>query len=50
VAVNKSPARPGEQQRSTVDISKARDVLGWTPQVALADGLKATYDFFAGQQ
>ncbi|MBC7896173.1 MAG: GDP-mannose 4,6-dehydratase [Cytophagaceae bacterium] len=50
VKVNTSPARPGEVQRSSVDISKARDVLGWTPQVALTDGLKATYDFFAGQK
>jgi UDP-glucose 4-epimerase len=48
-AVSKSPGRPGEQQRSTVDIAKAREVLGWTPQVALVDGLKATYDYFAGR-
>lgn len=50
VQVSKQAARPGEQQRSTVDITKARDVLGWSPQVGLTEGLKATYDFFAGRQ
>ena len=40
------PAKPGEQQRSVLDASKARTVLGWTPQVALADGLEETVAFF----
>ena len=29
------PARPGEQRRSLLDASRAREVLGWTPRVGL---------------
>jgi UDP-glucose 4-epimerase len=36
------PARPGEQRRSLLDASRARQVLGWTPRVALAEGLRRT--------
>ena len=43
------PARPGEQLRSTVNIAKAQRDLGWAPRVGLVDGLKATYDYFAGR-
>jgi len=39
--------RQGEQQESFVAIDKARRVLGWEPQVSLADGLSATYEWFA---
>jgi len=47
-AINHAPARPGEQQRSAVSISKARVMLGWTPRLSLAEGLEDTYRFFAG--
>jgi UDP-glucose 4-epimerase len=47
VAVEFAPHRPGEQQDSFVEVSKAREVLGWTPQVSLADGLAQTYAWFA---
>src|SRR3569832_295948 len=30
------------------DISKAQDVLGWAPRVALKDGLKRTIEYFEG--
>jgi UDP-glucose 4-epimerase len=40
-------AKPGEQQRSVLDVSHARDVLGWEPQVELETGLKRTVDWFA---
>jgi UDP-glucose 4-epimerase len=42
-----APRRPGEQQESFVDINKAREVLGWAPEVDLADGLARTYSWFA---
>ncbi|GDX87587.1 UDP-glucose 4-epimerase [Gemmatimonadota bacterium] len=44
--VEYAPARPGEQQRSFIDVSKSASVLGWTPSVALDTGLKHTYDWF----
>ena len=47
VAVHYAPARPGEQQRSAVSIAKAGRQLGWTPTVALHDGLEETFSFFA---
>ena len=44
-----APRRPGEQQESFVDVNKAREVLGWAPEVDLADGLAKTYAWFAGE-
>ena len=41
-----APHRPGEQQESFVNPDKARDLLGWTPEVALAEGLAMTYKWF----
>jgi UDP-glucose 4-epimerase len=38
-----APPRPGEQQESFVNSDKARDLLGWTPQVTLPDGLARTF-------
>lgn len=36
------PDRPGEQQRYCLNISKAKEVLGWVQEVGLEDGLKLT--------
>ncbi len=38
-----APRRPGEQQESFLDASKARTVLGWEPQVTLSEGLAKTF-------
>jgi UDP-glucose 4-epimerase len=38
------PLREGELQRSCMDPSRARQELGWRPQIALADGLVSTYE------
>ncbi len=40
------PGKPGEQLRSCVDHSKAARLLGWHPEVSLADGLGETLRFF----
>ena len=38
------PARAGEVSRSWLDISRAREELGWSPTVALRDGLGRIVD------
>ncbi|GAC1342164.1 MAG: UDP-glucose 4-epimerase [Candidatus Dormibacteria bacterium] len=40
------PAMPGEQARSCLDIRVSGELLGWTPQVELAEGMRRTVDFF----
>ena len=39
-------AMPGEQMRSVLDVRFAREALGWTPEVEVADGLRRTVDWF----
>lgn len=36
------PAKPGEQQRSVLSCKKAKNELGWRPQVSLQEGLART--------
>jgi UDP-glucose 4-epimerase len=45
VPVEHAPARTGELLASSLIVEKAARVLRWTPQVALADGLRATYQW-----
>ena len=40
------PPKPGEQRRSVLDPSRAKRLLGWTPRVALDEGLRRTLDYF----
>jgi UDP-glucose 4-epimerase len=40
------PGKPGEQLRSCVDHSRATRLLGWRPEVSLADGLRETLRSF----
>ncbi len=40
------PRRPGEIDRICLDISKAARLLGWVPQVTLADGARRTVKYF----
>lgn len=47
VGVEHAPPRAGEQQHSVLAVDKARDVLGWKPSMALADGLAATMQWFS---
>jgi UDP-glucose 4-epimerase len=41
-----APARAGELFRSSLDVSKARRVLGWKPEVGFEDGLPQLVDWF----
>ena len=45
-----APKRPGEQQESFLDASKARALLGWEPNVTLAEGLAKTFAWSEAQQ
>jgi UDP-glucose 4-epimerase len=49
VPVDFAPHRPGEQRESFVNADKARDILGWTPQVTLREGLARTFAWFEQQ-
>jgi UDP-glucose 4-epimerase len=43
------PARPGEQRRSSVDPSRAAEVLGWRPKTSLEEGIRRTVEYFRGR-
>ena len=49
VALEHAPARPGELARSAVNPAKAREVLGWEAERSLDEGLRETFDWFAGR-
>jgi UDP-glucose 4-epimerase len=41
-----APPRAGELLRSALDVSKAKKVLGWTPQYVFEDGLRELVEWF----
>ena len=45
-----APRRPGEQQESFLDATKAHALLGWEPQVSLSEGLAKTYAWSEAQR
>ena len=40
------PPKAGEQRRSAVDPSRAKQLLGWSPQVTLEEGIRRTVEYF----
>jgi UDP-glucose 4-epimerase len=44
--IRHGPAKSGEQRRSVIDVRRAAEVFGWTPQISLRDGLARTIEFF----
>ena len=40
------PAKPGEQRRSCLNVTLAREQLGWAPVTTLDDGVRSTLDYF----
>ena len=41
---------PGEISRQYVDIAKIGRVCGWAPRIALEEGLRRTYDWYAARR
>jgi UDP-glucose 4-epimerase len=39
------PPRPGDARRSVLDVSRAAEALGWSPQIALREGLRSTWEW-----
>jgi UDP-glucose 4-epimerase len=46
VAVEHAPPRVGEQQHSFLDVTKARETLGWRAETDLATGLAESFRWF----
>jgi UDP-glucose 4-epimerase len=44
--ITRAPRRAGDVHAAYFDVSKAKAVLGWSPRVSFADGLKLTLDSF----
>jgi UDP-glucose 4-epimerase len=44
--VTHGPGKPGEQRRSALDASAAREALGWSPRMDLDEGLALTVQSF----
>ncbi len=43
---NHGPARPGDLRKSILDASKAKKILGWTPEYSFNEAIKETIAFF----
>jgi UDP-glucose 4-epimerase len=41
-----APPKQGEQRRSVIDASKAKEILKWGPEISINEGLKKTYEYF----
>jgi len=48
--VEDSAPRVGDVSRIALDIQRAKNVLGWTPQISLEDGLEQTWEWFENHQ
>jgi UDP-glucose 4-epimerase len=44
-----APARMGEIERSCLDATRARELLGWPARTPTGEGLRLTYEFVAAQ-
>ncbi|MFQ5917741.1 MAG: NAD-dependent epimerase/dehydratase family protein, partial [Candidatus Binatia bacterium] len=46
ITATHGPPKKGEQKRSSLDTSRARRELGWSPRVFLSEGLGKTVDYY----
>ncbi|TAM56574.1 NAD-dependent epimerase/dehydratase family protein [bacterium] len=44
--ISHAPQRPGDARDAQFNSARARDILGWTPQTKLLDGMRETVDYF----
>ncbi len=49
-SANYGPARPGDVYKISLECSKARRELGWTPQTKLEEGLRHTVEYFRNRR
>ena len=40
-----APSRPGDMRHNALDSTKAQQLLGWTPEVTLPEGIALTVDY-----
>jgi UDP-glucose 4-epimerase len=45
-SIERAPMRAGDARDAQFDASRARAELGWAPATTLADGIRATYEYF----
>ncbi|QJW99143.1 NAD-dependent epimerase/dehydratase family protein [Frigoriglobus tundricola] len=50
VRLGARPTPPGEPPRVTADVTRLRDELGWRPRIDLATGLRATANWWRGEE
>ncbi|MFD0715441.1 NAD-dependent epimerase/dehydratase family protein [Paenibacillus sp. GCM10027626] len=50
IEVKYKESRPGDIYRSTLDNTRIKNALDWTPKYSFSEGLKKTYEWFAGDQ
>jgi UDP-glucose 4-epimerase len=50
VGAQHGAAKPGEQRRSCLDVSRAAELLGWRPRIALDEGISRTVAWFAARR
>ena len=43
-----NPLPKDDPKQRQPDITKAKEILGWSPKVSRSEGLKITYDYFKG--
>ncbi len=48
--IERLPEAPGDVRATWADIGKARELLGWQPEISLEEGLKASVDWYMAER
>ena len=48
--VERLPEAPGDVRATWADIGKAKELLGWQPEISLEEGLKASVDWYLAER